>query len=141
MLKTIKEVCLLGVAAVFLLSSCSMTPVRSAAAAPELALTPVQGSAASGKSTIKVGSDKSVSGSVTYTGFTATAAHIHVGAKGTNGPVVVPLTKTSDSSFSVAPDTKLTDAQYESYRAGNFYVNVHSAAFPGGEIRAQLTPR
>lgn len=146
MFKSIKQVCLLVVAAVSLLSSCSMGPTRADAAGPELTLdgaqeVPANTSAASGKSTIQVGTDKSVTGTVTYKGFTATAAHIHEGAKGVNGPVVLPLMKTSDTSFGVAPNTKLTDAQYATYRAGNLYLNVHSAGFPGGEIRAQLTPR
>ena len=35
-------------------------------------------------------------------------------------------------------DAKLTEAQYAAYKAGNLYVNVHSAKNPGGEIRAQL---
>lgn len=95
---------------------------------------------ASGSGTITVGADKSVSGSITVTGVAATAAHIHEGASGKNGPVIVPLTKTSDSVFSVPAGAKLTDAQYDSYKAGNLYVNVHSAANKGGEIRAQLKP-
>jgi len=95
---------------------------------------------ASGSGTITVGADKSVSGSVTTSGIAATAGHIHEGAMGVNGPVIVPLTKTSDNVWSVAPGAKLTDAQYESYKAGKLYVNVHSAANKGGEIRAQLKP-
>jgi hypothetical protein len=95
---------------------------------------------ASGSGTITVGADKSVSGSVTTSGIAATAAHIHEGAMGANGPVIVPLAKTSDNVWSVAAAAKLTDAQYESYKAGKLYVNVHSAANKGGEIRAQLKP-
>jgi CHRD domain len=95
---------------------------------------------ASGSGTITVGADKSVSGSVTTSGIAATAAHIHEAAMGVNGPVIVPLTKTSDNVWSVAPGAKLTDAQYDSYKAGKLYVNVHSAANKGGEIRAQLKP-
>ncbi len=96
---------------------------------------------ASGTSTIRVASDRSVSGAVNFSGMTATAAHIHEGAAGANGPVIVPLTKTSDTSFAVPANAKLTDAQYESYKAGKLYVNVHSAAHPGGEIRAQLNAK
>jgi hypothetical protein len=95
---------------------------------------------ASGSGTITVGADKSVSGSVTTSGIAATAAHIHEGAMGANGPVIVPLAKTSDNVWSVAPGAKLTDSQYDSYKAGKLYVNVHSAANKGGEIRAQLKP-
>ena len=95
----------------------------------------------SGSGTITVKDDKSVSGSVKITGFTATAAHIHNGAAGRNGPVIIPLTKSSDGdTWSVSAGAKLTDAQYEAYKAGNLYVNVHSAANKGGEVRAQLKP-
>ena len=96
---------------------------------------------ASGSAAIKVGSDKSVSGSVTTSGVNGTAAHIHMGAAGQAGPVAVPLAKGADgTTWSVPAGAKLTDAQYEAYKAGNLYVNVHSAANKGGEIRGQLKP-
>jgi predicted small secreted protein len=101
---------------------------------------PAVSTKASGKSTITVADDKSVSGSVIIDDMTATAAHIHHGAMGANGPVIIPLTKTSDKAFTVPAGTKLTDPQYTAYKAGNLYVNVHSAAHPGGEIRVQLKP-
>jgi len=93
---------------------------------------------ASGRASITVSADKSVSGTVTTSGITATAAHIHIGAAGKNGPVVVPMAKNGDNGWAIAPGAKLTDEQYAAYRAGNLYVNVHSAANPGGEIRGQL---
>jgi len=96
--------------------------------------------AASGAGSFNISSDKSVSGSITTTGVEGTAAHIHEGPAGKNGPVIVPLTKGANNTWSVAPGAKLTDTQYESYKAGNLYVNVHSAANKGGEIRAQLKP-
>lgn len=96
--------------------------------------------AGSGSGTIVVGADKSVSGSVTTTGVVGLAAHIHVGSAGKNGPVIIPLTKTADNIWSVPAGAKLNDAQYESYKAGDLYVNVHSAAFKGGEVRGQIKP-
>jgi len=100
---------------------------------------PVQ-TQASGNGTITVNDDMSVSGSVTTTGVKATAAHIHEAAAGKNGPVVVPLEKKSDNEFAVPAGAKLSDAQYKALKAGNLYVNVHSDAHKGGEIRAQLKP-
>ncbi len=95
---------------------------------------------ASGSGTITIGDDRSVSGSVTTTGVTATAAHIHEGAPGVNGPVIVPLVQTAANVWSVPAGARLTESQYRAYTAGNTYVNVHSNANKGGEIRAQLKP-
>lgn len=95
---------------------------------------------ASGGGTITVGADKSVSGSVTTTGVVGIAAHIHQAAAGQNGPVIVPLAKTGDNVWSVPAGAKLTDDQNAAFKAGNLYVNVHSAANKGGEIRGQLKP-
>jgi hypothetical protein len=101
---------------------------------------PSVSSTASGSGAITVGSDRSVSGSVTTSGISGTGAHIHEAAAGKNGPVVIPLTKTSDGVWSVPAGAKLTDAQYKSYEAGGLYVNVHSDAYKSGEIRAQMKP-
>ena len=101
---------------------------------------PAVSTAAAGSGTIVVSSDKSVSGSVKTSGLTGTMAHIHEAAAGKNGPVIVPLTQSEDGVWSVPAGAKLTDAQYESFKAGNLYVNVHSAANKGGEIRGQLKP-
>jgi CHRD domain len=92
---------------------------------------------ATGSANITIGADRSVKATVTATGMTATASHIHMAAAGSNGPVIVPFTKTGDT-FSAAADAKLTEEQYAAYKAGKLYVNVHSAANPGGEVRAQL---
>lgn len=100
---------------------------------------PVQTSAA-GSGTITVNDDMSVSGSVTTTDIKGVAAHIHEAATGKNGGVAVPLEKKSDNEWAVPAGAKLTAAQYKSYKAGDLYVNVHSAAHKDGEIRGQLKP-
>jgi hypothetical protein len=95
---------------------------------------------ATGNGTIVIGADKSVSGKITTTGVDGTAAHIHDGAPGKNGSVIIPLTK-SGNDWTVPAGAKLADEQYKDFQAGNLYVNVHSAANKGGEIRANLSPK
>jgi hypothetical protein len=73
------------------------------------------------KRNLTVSPDKSVSGSITISGMDATAAHIHEGAAGKTGPVIIPLSKGSDDTWSVLAGAKLTDAQYKSYLAGDLY--------------------
>ena len=99
---------------------------------------PVQ-TGASGSGSFRVAEDGTVTGSVTTTGMAGTMAHIHQGAKGANGPVIVPLTKNGDT-YSVPEGRKLTQPQIDALKAGNLYVNVHSDKNKGGEVRAQLQP-
>jgi hypothetical protein len=101
---------------------------------------PPVATAATGSGTITVLMDRSVSGTVTTSGIAGTAAHIHLAAPGQNGPVIVPLNKTGENLWAVPNSIRLNDAQYEAYRQGNLYVNVHSAANPVGEIRGQVRP-
>jgi len=101
---------------------------------------PAVTTAAKGSGKITVGEDKSISGSVKTTGVDGVAAHIHEAPAGKNGPPIITLEKKADGEWVVPAGSKLTDAQLESLKAGNLYVNVHSAAHKGGEIRAQLKP-
>lgn len=64
-----------------------------------------------------------------------TAAHIHSGAAGVNGPVVVPMTLSGGVFTATFVPTA---ANLTQLRSGGWYVNIHTAAFPGGEIRGQL---
>jgi hypothetical protein len=95
---------------------------------------------ASGIGSIMVAPDGSVSGTITTTGIEGTMAHIHEAPMGQNGPVIVPFTKTADNVWSAPAGAKLTDAQLQSLKSGNLYLNVHSATYKPGEIRAQLKP-
>jgi len=95
---------------------------------------------ATGTGTITVKDDKTISGSVTTKDVVGLAAHIHHAPAGKNGPPVVSLAKTADNVWSVPAGTKLSDEQYAAFKAGELYVNVHSAANKGGEIRGQLKP-
>jgi len=101
---------------------------------------PAVTTAAKGSGKITVNADKSVSGSVTTSGIEGLAAHIHLGAPGKSGPPVITLTQSEKGVWSVPAAASLTDEQYASYKAGDLYVNVHSAANKGGEIRGQLKP-
>ena len=100
---------------------------------------PVETSA-SGIGIISVAADKSVSGSVTVSGMSVTVAHVHEAGAGTTGLIIIPLTKTSDTVWTVPAGAKLTDVQFESFKAGNLYFNVHSAAHKTGEVRGQIRP-
>lgn len=92
---------------------------------------------AKGGGTITIADDGSVSGSVTTSGVKGTMAHIHEAPAGANGPVIIPLTKDGDT-YRVPQGAKLTAAQMAAFKAGNLYVNVHSDANKGGEVRGQL---
>jgi hypothetical protein len=74
-----------------------------------------------------------------YSGLSgdATMAHFHGPAEaGKNAPVAVPI-KDVKPSFEGTAD--LTEAQAADLMGGRWYVNVHTAANPGGEIRGQVT--
>jgi hypothetical protein len=68
----------------------------------------------------------------------ATAAHFHgPAAAGANAGVAVPIGG-KDPTSPVHGSATLTDAQIKDLEAGKWYVNVHTAANPGGEIRGQV---
>lgn len=85
---------------------------------------------------------KTVSWKVSWMGLTgdAVAAHIHGPAgPGANAGVVVNLAP-SGVKNPLEGSAPLTDAQLADLMAGKDYVNVHTAANKGGDIRGQITP-
>ncbi len=96
-----------------------------------------------GKGSAEVNFDpasKKLSWTVTYSGLSGppTAAHFHGPAEaGKNAGVAVPIPNQANSP--VTGSATLTDAQAADLQAGRYYVNIHTAANPGGEIRGQVT--
>ena len=77
-------------------------------------------------------------GSVTVVETEATAAHIHEGVAGSNGGVILAL-DIDGTTITVPESTVIAADQIESMLSGGYYLNIHSAANPAGEIRDQLT--
>lgn len=93
---------------------------------------------------------------VDYSGLEAGLAdgHIHLGDRGTNGPVTHFLDNIDNfvgtTTGTVVGDWTSADVitaglvppevVYNSFLEGNYYFNIHTEAFPGGEIRGQIEP-
>ena len=76
---------------------------------------------------------------ITYSGMTGpvTAGHFHgPAAAGANAGVVLPFTGSMASP--IEGSATLTQAQLDQLKAGLWYVNLHTAAHPGGELRGQV---
>jgi hypothetical protein len=98
---------------------------------------PSNTSMASGSSTLTYNkSTKTFSIVTTYSGLTPTMGHIHKAVKGVNGAVIFPFTNVGTSPIKL--ESSLTDEQFQAMEKDSMYVNLHTTAFPGGEIRGQL---
>jgi hypothetical protein len=86
----------------------------------------------------------------------STAGHIHVGPKGIAGPVVLdfsfPAGRTGDLAllltltqrdFRARPEIGIhtMDDALQAIVGGNAYINIHTSAFPAGEVRGQILPQ
>jgi hypothetical protein len=101
--------------------------------------TPTNSSTATGSAALVYNKDtKILTLSMTYTGLTATNMHIHKGPAGTPGGVLFGLGVAPFSSPVNFASQALTVGQEDSLLSNLYYLNIHSAAFPGGEIRGQI---
>lgn len=103
---------------------------------------PAATTAGSGKANVRYNpSTTMLSWSVTHSGLSGpvTAAHIHGPAgPGQNAGVVIPFTNVGAAT--ITGEARLTPEQLGQLTSGQWYVNLHTAANPGGEIRGQLRP-
>ena len=81
--------------------------------------------------------------SVTYTGLTPLGAHFHTGAPGVNGPIAIELPKNNAAKDGYVSPIEgvfiLTAANATALLNNGIYVNLHTTAYPNGEIRADMT--
>jgi hypothetical protein len=78
---------------------------------------------------------------VTYNGLSGPAigAHIHVAEMGKNAAPSIPFANAGTQP--IVGEATVTPQQVADLAAGRWYVNVHTPANPGGEIRGQLRKR
>ena len=71
-----------------------------------------------------------------------TPIHIHLGVEGENGPVVFPIDDidlaSEDRAGTFSFERELSSSEIDTFEEGNFYLNIHTQAYPGGELRGQL---
>jgi CHRD domain len=104
---------------------------------------PPNQSPATGSATVTLDpATNTITWSGTFSGLTgpATAAHIHGPAPAGKNAGVVLWISTKGSAFDspFKGTAQLTPEQAADLTAGNYYVNIHTAANPGGEVRGQL---
>ena len=102
--------------------------------------TPPNGSAALAKATAALNPDDTLSYSVKSTRFDTDfrIAHLHLGGLGVAGPIAFPLECNSQGTVCGGTSRPLSADEKALLLAGNTYFNMHTDAFPGGEIRGQL---
>jgi len=105
-----------------------------------------------GNATVEINTNRTeITVTVDVTGLAGiTEAHLHVGPPGADGPIIFPLASASFTSpltvtltsadFLPATNVATFDAALLAIEQGTTYVNVHTAAFPDGEIRGQVGP-
>jgi hypothetical protein len=138
MTKTVLATLLLGTAVVFAGPACAEKYKVTLDGKSEV---PANTSAGAGTADVDYdAATKKLTWTLTYSGLSgpATAAHFHGPAEaGKNAGVKVPIANATSSP--AEGSATLTDEQVADLLAGKYYINVHTAANPGGEIRGQVS--
>jgi hypothetical protein len=142
MRKTAFVVGLFAAVAAWPMAQAAMTAYK-ANLSPGAEVPPVQ-STGTGTAAVNVDTaTKQLSWRIEYAGLSGplAAAHIHCGAPaGGNAGVAVPLGAAPNLASPIQGSAAMTDAQLQQLQSGQCYVNLHTAANKGGEIRGQLAP-
>ena len=104
---------------------------------------PAVATAGSGQARVEVDAKGLMRWTVDHAGLSGpvTAAHVHGPAgPGQNAGVLIPLAVPAGGS-GFSGEVRLTPEQLNQLDSGQWYVNLHTARHPGGEIRGQLRPR
>ena len=141
----------LAAGAVLAVPATAAAPSRFHAKLNGRAESPKTTSKATGKATFKIAaSGRSIAYTLSAKGLSgkAQAAHIHLGAPGKAGPVMIVISAKPFSlprhgtltakQFTKVPGASSFSAALKAIRAGRTYVNIHTAKNPGGEIRGQI---
>src|SRR6059058_3686196 len=99
--------------------------------------TPPNASTSTGHATFTLNADDTLTYTVTSTGLVTSyrVAHVHTGGLGVAGPILFPISCTPDGKSCAGTSPPLSADDLANLLAGGLYVNQHTAAFPGGEIR------
>lgn len=101
---------------------------------------PINGTLATGTATATLNANGTLTYSVTVSGMTGTAAHFHLAPFGSPVPASIQVSLMGGPMTWSGTSLPLVPEQIEDLQTRQWYVNVHSAAFPGGQIRGQLVP-
>ncbi|TAD90151.1 MAG: CHRD domain-containing protein [Bacteroidetes bacterium] len=103
---------------------------------------PIANTNAVGTAWVRITADNNVYSNINVVnlaaGETLTAAHIHTGAIGANGPVLVNILPNGVTDFGRTVKIPITQLQASGLTSNPLYLNAHSTRFPGGVVRGQV---
>jgi len=134
--------------AVLLLAGCGIAPPTEVPALYEASLdgsqeVPAVAAPGRGQARVDVDGQGVLRWTVAFEGLSGpvTGAHVHGPAgPGQNAPILLPLAVTPGAA-SFSGQARISPEQRTQLESGQWYVNLHTSAHPGGEIRGQLRPR